>query len=138
VAKRRPSRSARFDLVLEVYADATCSLVVGATLADAWAYARSAWPLISDTHDEGDEACVIEVDGQCVMLLEQNPPVATFAHEAVHVAAWILKSRGMPFNAKNEEGVAYLVQWVMRHGWPRVSAWRAVDDALVLSSNTTV
>lgn len=120
VAKRK---STRFDLVLEVYSDATCSVVVGDTLADAWAYARRTWPSLAESHDPGDEACVIEVDEQCVMLLDRGATFATYAHEAVHVAAWILQSRGMPFDAKNEEGVAYLVEWVVTRGWPRVVAY---------------
>ena len=121
--KRIAERAGRLDIVAEIFNDATCSIVVGATLADAWAYARGAWPAIDAAYDAGDEACVIDVDGQCVMLLAQGPSFAIFAHESVHVAAWISRSRGLQFSLSNEESVAHLVQWVVAHGWPWASTW---------------
>lgn len=129
------ARSARFDLVLEVYGDARCSIVVGLTLADAWARARADWPNVDQSHDAGDVACVLEVDDQCVMLLPAGVTFDVFAHEAVHVAAWIMRSRGMPFTMENEEGVAYLVQWVVRHGWGNASSWPPPPAA---AADTTV
>lgn len=119
----------RFDHVLELYSDATVSVVVGVTLADAWAAARLAWPNIDKSHDESEEACVIDVDGQAIMLLHEDPRLDTFVHEALHVAAWICKSRGMPFSFKNEEGVAYLIEWVVRVAWDAASTWRAPISA---------
>lgn len=117
----------RFDLpVLDIFGSARCTVVAGETLADAWALARAAWPNIDKSHDPGDEACTIEVDDRAVVLVARDVDVATFAHEALHVAAWVLRSRDMPFSYENEEGVAYLLGWVMRHAWPPVTAWRAV------------
>lgn len=104
-------------------------MVVGVTLADAWACARSVWPNIDASYDEGDQACVIDVDGQCVMLLSRNVTVAVFAHEAVHVAAWISRSRGLEFSLANEESVSHLVQWVVAAAWPWASTWAPVELA---------
>lgn len=115
-------RASRFDLVLELYSDATVSVVAGETLADAWRTARDTWPSIDASHDDGDVACVLDVDGRAVVLLPRDVTIDVLAHEAVHVAAWILRTRGMPFSIKNEEGVAYLVQWFVRHAWPLLLA----------------
>ncbi|TXH41742.1 MAG: hypothetical protein E6Q97_36910 [Desulfurellales bacterium] len=118
----------RFDLALEVFANATCSIVLGDTLADAWAYARAEWPSIDASYDPGDDACVIEIDGRCVMLVSRPLQVDVLAHEAVHVAAWILSSRGMPFDdGRSQESVAYLVQWVVRNAWARAQCVTPCD-----------
>lgn len=110
-------RAVRHDLYLEIYR-AAVSLVVGETLADAWALARAAWPTIDETHDDGADACVLDLDDRAVVLLARGADADVLAHEAVHVAAWILQARGMPFSFKNEEGVAYLVQWFVHHASP--------------------
>lgn len=120
----------RFDLpVLDIFGSARCTVVAGETLADAWALARIAWPNLDKSHDPGDEACTIDVDDRAVMLIARDVDVATFSHEALHVAAWVLRSRDMPFSYENEEGVAYLLGWVMRHAWPAVEAWRTASSA---------
>lgn len=107
----------RHDLYLEIYR-AAVSLVVGETLADAWALARAAWPAIDESHDDGADACVLDLNDRAVVLLARDADADVLAHEAVHVAAWILQARGMPFSFKNEEGVAYLVQWFVHHANP--------------------
>ncbi len=111
----------RHDLYLEIYR-ARVSLVIGETLADAWALTRAAWPEVDESHDDGADACVLDLDDRAVVLLARDAASDVLAHEAVHVAAWILRVRGMPFSFKNEEGVAYLVQWFVSHASPLLVA----------------
>lgn len=128
VAKRKPAidareKSARVDIVLDVFGAARCSIIVGVSLADAWAHARAQWPDIDQSYSAGDVACVLDVDDQCVVLLPVGCAFSVFAHEAVHVATWIMRTRGIPCTGKNEEVTAYLVQWVIDHGWAFASTW---------------
>lgn len=119
----RKAQSARFDFEVELLGRAEFSVVVGTTLADAWARARADWPSIDKSHDHGDEACVLEVDDQAVMLLAAAPPLVTVAHESLHVVAWVMRSRGIPFTGDNEEIVAYALEWVLGRVWPAASGW---------------
>lgn len=117
------TKSARFDLAVDLLGKARFSVVVGAQLDDAWARARSDWPDIDQSRNPGDAACVLEVAGQAVMILEQGVDVGTFAHEALHVSTWVLHSRGIPVSYENDESLAYVLQWVVGQVWPLVAEW---------------
>ena len=73
-------------------------------------------PLLEALIREHDDAGSLEARLSAIEAL------GVLAHEAVHVAAWILRVRGMPFSFKNEEGVAYLVQWFVSHASPLLVA----------------
>ena len=114
-------KTLRIDLEVELFRHARASIIVGKTLPDAWARARADWPDLDQSYSYRDEACVVVVDGQCVMLLASTVTISTFAHEAVHVAAWVMDSRGVPVTRENDEVVAYIVEWVVRHGWTQIN-----------------
>lgn len=67
----------------------------------------------------------MEVDGQPIMLLARDFDVPMFVHEATHVAACVLRSRGVPFTDANEETVAHMIEWIVRVLLPPAQAWAA-------------
>lgn len=74
--------------------------------------------------DDGDEACVVEVDGRPVVLLATGFDAATFVHEAVHVAVAMFERLGVPVSIDNDEALAHMVEWFVRATFAVVSEWR--------------
>lgn len=52
-----------------------------------------------------------------VILLEDNKDYYTLAHECLHLVKRVFEDRGIPFNSKNDEMIAYYQTYWIKRIW---------------------
>ncbi len=84
--------------------------------------------LLEDLDDAEDSADGLTIDlkncgldGNVIVFLKdfypgmldyESKPIGVLSHEIIHAVVAVLRSRGIPFNAANEELIAYLHEYI--------------------------
>lgn len=103
------------------------AVVRGGTPADFARWVKTYLGADINVHENNEARAYVQIGHPWVIWVRSTENIPALAHEALHVAAGVLESRGLKFSNDSEEAYAYTVEDIMRRTLK--AKWRRVAGA---------